>query len=89
MKIEKNVVFALVVGLVVGLFVMPGRSNDWPMPGTKPDRPFLTFVARAAKLLLWVSLAAEKPPEETNEPDCVEHLVDAEGLPLVDHGRGW
>ena len=80
---NRPIIIALVVGLVVGWFVFAGSADT---PSRKDDRPFLKWVARAAKNLLWIALVAEDPPEEIQP---VKAEVGEDGYVMVDHGRGW
>lgn len=78
----RSLIIALAVGLLAGwLFFSGGES-----PSPRKERPFLTWIAKAAKNLLWIALVAEEPPEEL-PPTKAE--IGADGYVKVDHGRGW
>jgi hypothetical protein len=91
MKIERNVVIAILIGFAVCWFA----SNGCTLQPSKPlaDRPILRWIAKAAKTFLWVAVFVEPAPEPTAK-DCRtvkgEHEeVGADGFPLVKHSRGW
>lgn len=59
-----------------------------------PDRPVLTAMGRlvrlAARLGLFVAMAAEKPPQHAHDQKLAQApRVDARGQPIVDHTEGW
>lgn len=94
MKIERNVVLALVVGFAVCWFVGNGCSFEKPQP--LANRPVLRWIAKAAKSLLWVAVFVEPAPDAKPEAahlmhhEAEEHVeVGADGFPLVKHSRGW
>ena len=81
----------IVAALVVGYWLAASPASPMPAPPRPADRPVLRWIAKAAKTLLWISLVAERPPQEP----AVDHRaarspgVGADGYPLVDNGRGW
>jgi len=75
-------IVAMLVGLAIGWFMFSGGSDS----PRKDERPFLKWVARAAKNLLWISLMFEEPPEEIQP---VKSEVGEDGYVMVEHGRGW
>ena len=93
MHIDRKLVGIVLVALAIGWWL--GSSNHSPLnPHPVPDRPVLTALARvarlAARLGLWVALAAEKPPEPEQQPQIVKAPpVDSEGHRVVNHGEGW
>lgn len=78
-------VLAGIAGIAIGWFAATS-----PMSPVKPahDRPVLRFLARVAKLGLWVMVAAEKPPTET-KTYIVHARVDEDGNKVLNHGSGW
>ena len=94
MKIERNVVIALLIGFAVCWFV----SNGCTLQPKEPlaNRPILRWIAKAAKSLLWVAVFVEPAPEDKPEAEHLMHHeadehdeVGADGFPLVKHSRGW
>jgi len=86
MKLDRNTVFVLVAAAAFGYWLAGDRS---PRPGP-PDRPVLTWIARAAKNLLWIAAFADPPPPAARQD---ARLVQAptigdDGFPLIDHARG-
>lgn len=86
MKIDRSTVFVLIAAFAVGYFAA-GNADRSPSPRPS-DRPVLSWIARAAKNLLWVAILADPPPPEQADTRVVHHAVGADGYPLVDHGRG-
>jgi hypothetical protein len=94
MHIDRKIIGIVLVALAIGWWL--GSSNHSPLnPHPVPDRPVLTALARvarlAARLGLYVALAAEKPPEpEQPQPQIVKAPpVDSDGHRVVNHGEGW
>jgi hypothetical protein len=57
-------------------------------PGSKPtpdDRPVVTFLARVAKLALWLAFVSDPPEQSYQEP--IQQTVDADGYPRLSHAR--
>lgn len=74
---KKNLAVILVVALAVGF----GARQI--IPERKKDRPFLVFLAKAARTALWVMMFAE-----SEEPEPCHTIVSAplDG-PFIDHAR--
>lgn len=90
MKFDRSTVFACVLAIMFWSWATGTGGNDHsPGPGPRPldDRPVLKWVARVARTLLWVSLVTEPPPSDRVYTASV--MVDADGVPMLDHGRGW
>ena len=81
-----------VIALAAGLFLagwLIGREvgDSWlPAPfAPQHDRPVLRFLAKVAKLGLWVMMAAEKPPQDEGS-----HYAHVKFTPdRVNHREGW
>lgn len=80
--IDRRTAFAIVAAFAVGYWA---ASPTTPQP---PDRPVLSWIARAAKTLLWVAAFAEQPPEHHQDARIVQHAIGADGYPVIDHGKG-
>ena len=90
MTIDRKLVAIILVTLAVGWWL--GSSPSSPINPT-PQRPVLQAVGRlariAARLGLWMAMAAEPaPPVETHQI-VRSPAVDAAGNRVVDHGEGW
>jgi hypothetical protein len=86
--IDRKTATIALVALMVGYWL--SGSHESPLgPPAPPDRPVLRFLARAAKSLLWVALAAEKPPEPVEQTYVVHAQVGRDGHPILNHARGW
>lgn len=87
MVIDRKVVAAALVGLAIGWYLTSGEQA----PEAPQNRPVLRWVAKAARWALWLSLAAESPPEPQPQPDDLasRHMIGPDGQPVIDHGRGW
>lgn len=76
-----------IVCVAAGWWAM--RSPASPFVPEKPkDRPFLKFVARVARLGLWVALAAEKAPSEAEQRQTIAQF-DENGNRVLNHAEGW
>lgn len=85
MKIDKRIVAAIVLAFVLGYWWSGSRQEPWT---PHKDRPWLTWIAGAAKRLLWIAIVADPPPADTiDEP--AEARVGDDGYRLVQHKRGW
>ena len=89
MLIDRKLVAIVLVCLAAGWWL--GSSPSSPINPT-PQRPVLQAVGRlariAARLGLWVAMAAESPPAERQQI-VRGPAVDAEGHRVLDHGEGW
>ena len=88
MLIDLRTIAIVLVCLAVGC----GSSPASPINPT-PQRPVLQAVGRlariAARLGLWMAMAAEPAPP--SEPQQIDRSpgVEAEGHRIVNHGEGW
>ena len=89
MILDRRLVAVIVVTLAAGWWL--GSSPSSPINPT-PQRPVLQAVGRlariAARLGLWMAMAAEAPPVETQQI-VRGPSVDAEGHRILNHGEGW
>lgn len=98
MKVDKRLAIVAIVAILIGFSWGGGRWERYPFipvplptpaPDHTKDRPFLKFVFRTAKNLLWLAAFAEPPPPEQPDQRLVHApLVGEDGYQLVDHGRG-
>ena len=90
MILDRKLVAVVLVALAAGWWL--GSSPSSPINPT-PQRPVLQAVGRlariAARLGLWVAMAAEPPPQADSRQLVHAPAVDAEGHRVVDHGEGW
>jgi hypothetical protein len=64
-------------------------TSDYSPIKPKPDRPVLRFLAKVAKLGLWVMWAAEPQPQPTENLVYHAQAYDKDGNRVLDHGKGW
>jgi len=90
MPIDRKLILAVLVALACGWWL--GSSPASPINPT-PQRPVLAAVGRlarvAARLGLWMAMAAEPPPQADGRQLVRSPAVDADGHRVVDHGEGW
>ncbi|MEY3203955.1 MAG: hypothetical protein RLZZ21_286 [Planctomycetota bacterium] len=86
MKLDRNTLFALIAAVAFGYWLAGDRS-----PGPRPpDRPVLTWLARAAKNLLWIAAFADPPPPAARHEARIVQApaIGSDGYPVIDHARG-
>lgn len=98
MKFDRKLVAVAIVAILIGFSWGGGRWQRYPFipvpiptpsPSPDQDRPFLRFVFKAAKNLLWLAAFADPPPPEKPEQRLVHApLVGEDGYQVVDHARG-
>ena len=90
MLIDRKLVAIVLVCLAAGWWL--GSSPASPINPT-PQRPVLNALARltrtAARLGLWMAMAAEAPPHQEPQQIVRSPAVDAEGHRVLNHGEGW
>lgn len=79
-------VIAGILGIALGWFAATSPAS--PIRPA-PDRPVLRFLAKVAKLGLWVMVAAEPPPKQETRCYVVHARVDEDGNKVLNHGSGW
>jgi hypothetical protein len=88
--IDRRLIAIIVVTLSAGWWL--GSSPSSPINPT-PQRPVLQAVGRiariAARLGLWMAMAAEPAPSAERQQIARSPPVDAAGNRVVDHGEGW
>lgn len=82
MILDRKTILICVVCLWLGSYCSSSSAPD-VTPQPLNNRPILRWVARAAKTLLWVSLAAEGPPK----PEAQQLATHATGE--INFGEGW
>jgi hypothetical protein len=85
MTIDRKTVAAFLIAFVLGYWWASSACRPWT-PHT--DRPVLTWLAGAAKRLLWIAIVADPPPADI-EQRAVEARVGDDGFRVVQHSRGW
>ena len=83
MKVDKNVL-VIVAAVVIGGLAL----QTLPAPRAKPERPVLKFLAKVAKLGLWVLMAQSAPSPRVFAAQHV-HQVDDNGQRVLNHHEGW
>ena len=90
MILDRRLVAVIVVTLAAGWWL--GSSPSSPINPT-PQRPVLQAVGRlariAARLGLWMAMAAEPAPPVETQQIVRSPAVDAAGNRVVNHGEGW
>lgn len=90
MILDRKTIAIIAVCLAAGWWL--GSSPSSPINPT-PQRPVLQAVGRlariAARLGLWVAMAAEAPPQQELQQIVRSPAVDAEGHRVLNHGEGW
>jgi len=89
---KKKTILGILVALVLGFWAVTSPSSPVapysPLAPHAPNRPVLKFLSRIAKLGLWVMMVAgEEPPKQDEQ--YARQMVDHNGVPVIDHGRGW
>jgi hypothetical protein len=83
MTIDRRIIGVFLLGLVLGSW-WTSSATRWT-PHT--SRPVVTWLAGAAKRLLWIAIVADPPPAEAEAR--AEARVGEDGYRMVQHGRGW
>jgi hypothetical protein len=78
-------ILAIGIGLLAVGFVLGQGSGGGSLPwAPKKERPFLTALARLAKLGLWV-LVVEPVPDDLPDENQYTHL----DTDVINHREGW
>lgn len=81
---KRSLVFVALACLVVGYLVSTVGGFDPINPfSPKPQRPVIKFLARLAKLGLWVAVFAEP------EPKAQYAIRHTDGRSMICHSEGW
>ena len=82
---KRSVMLACLACLVVGYLVstVPGFDPVNPF-APRPQRPVIQFLARLAKLGLWVTVFAEPQPQQQY---AARHCDDNKSM--ICHSEGW
>jgi hypothetical protein len=83
MKVDKNVL-VIVAAVVIGGLAL----QTLPAPNPKPERPVLKFLAKVAKLGLWVLMAHSPSMPKVYATEHV-HQVNDNGERILNHNEGW
>ena len=90
MILDRKLIATVLVCLAAGWWL--GSSPSSPINPT-PQRPVLQAVGRlariAARLGLWMAMAAEPAPPSEPQQIVRSPVVDAEGHRVLNHGEGW
>ena len=90
MLIDRKLIAIVLVCLAAGWWL--GSSPSSPINPT-PQRPVLQAVGRlariAARLGLWMAMAAEPAPSSERQQIVRSLAVDADGHRVLNHGEGW
>ena len=90
MILDRKLVATVLVCLAAGWWL--GSSPASPI-NPSPQRPVLQAVGRlariAARLGLWVAMAAEPAPQQEPQQIVRSPAVDSEGHRVLNHGEGW
>jgi hypothetical protein len=75
--------------LIVACLIVAGGLvfQTLPAPRPKPERPVLKFLAKVAKLGLWLMVVRDEPAPPTYAIDT--HLVDEHGQRVLANREGW
>lgn len=84
---QRKVCAVAIVALAIGWWATHSESSPF-VPDKPQDRPILKFIARVARLGLWLALAAEKPPAEVEQRQVVARF-DENGNRVLNHEEGW
>jgi len=84
---KRSVLLIAIACIVVGCLAsaVPGFDPLNPF-SPKPQRPVIKFLARLAKLGLWVTVFAEPQPLPPEQQYAARHT---DGRAMVCHAEGW
>lgn len=84
MTLDRKTLLAILVAFAVGYW-WAWSTPSWT---SHKDRPVLTWIAGAAKRLLWIAIVADPPPADI-QTKTVEARVGDDGFRVVEHRLGW
>lgn len=84
---RRAVVLSCLACLVAGFLAasVPGFDPVNPFVPKRPDRPVVRFLARLAKIGLWVTVFAEPAPPPVEQQYAARHGDGA----TICHAEGW
>ena len=85
---NRRIIAAVIVAVAVGWWATHAASS--PFTPKPKDRPVMRFLAKVAKIGLWVAMAAEKPiaPDDAESRQMIARF-DESGNRVLSHGEGW
>lgn len=81
---NRRLILAFLIAFGLGYWWSSARPQPW---SPHQDRPFLTWMARTAKRLLWIAIVADPPPADVEQ--LPEARVGEDGFKIVEHRKGW
>jgi len=84
-----NIQGRFLIAAVLALFALGFFANSVVDHYTKPDRPVLSFVVRAAKLGLWLMMFAETGDTQEAKVYVHHHEPTDATRSFVSHSEGW
>lgn len=79
----------LIAVLVAVAVTWCAATSDYSPIKPQPERPVLRFLAKVARIGLWVMWAAEPQPQPTENLVYHAQAYDKDGNRVLDHGKGW
>ena len=75
--------------MCLGLFAVGFFASEVSETYTKPKRPVLTFIIKAAKLGLWMMMFAESDEIQEQKVYVHTHEPNDTTRSFVSHSEGW
>lgn len=79
MTVDRKTLVALVLAAAIGAWA----SSSAHKPAPKPQRPVLSFLAKAARTALWIMMFADS----TDRQECRPNMACSPGDDCIDHAR--